>query len=189
MDFRTRYESAAFDLIAGHSHYEDVIEAVLRSEVSVWIATANLKGLMVQTRKRGRYASIVSELDRLARRGVELRILHASLPSRPFRSEFDRHPGLMKRLELRMCPRVHSKIILVDGALLYLGSANWTGAGLGAKGTDRRNFELGILSRDEQMIDQVQAYYERLWRGGPCGRCRMKRECEFPLDLLERSAV
>ena len=57
------------------------------------------------------------------------------------------------------------KTVIVDGAFLYLGSANWTGAGLGAKGEGRRNFELGVVTDDEQYIDHVQAVYEAIWRG------------------------
>ena len=30
-------------------------------------------------------------------------------------------------LELRQCPRVHLKTVLIDGQFCYLGSANWTG--------------------------------------------------------------
>jgi phosphatidylserine/phosphatidylglycerophosphate/cardiolipin synthase-like enzyme len=78
---------------------------------------------------------------------------------------------------------VHLKTVIVDGRLLYLGSANWTGAGLGAKGADKRNFELGILTQDEAVLDQVQAFYEALWRGKPCASCRLFDQCEAPLSL------
>ena len=119
----------------------------------------------------------------LAERGVELRILHASLPSRPFRRSFDAQPALVRGgVEMRMCPRVHLKTVVVDARWVYLGSANWTGAGLGAKGEGRRNFEMGIITSDEQTIDEVQARFDRIWRGAECATCRLRSECEFPLD-------
>ena len=71
-----------------------------------------------------------------------------------------------------------------DGAFLYLGSANWTGAGLGAKGAERRNFELGLVTDDEALLDEVQALYDGLWRGEPCARCRLREGCEMPLDVF-----
>jgi hypothetical protein len=74
--------------------------------------------------------------------------------------------------------------VIVDGALLYLGSANWTGAGLGAKGSGRRNFELGIVTDDTELLDQVQALYERIWSGGECGACKLRAECPGPLSEL-----
>lgn len=85
---------------------------------------------------------------------------------------------------MRVCPRVHLKTVVVDARLVYLGSANWTGAGLGAKGDGRRNFEMGILTADEQTIDQVQERYDRIWRGAECADCRLRAECEMPLDAI-----
>jgi phosphatidylserine/phosphatidylglycerophosphate/cardiolipin synthase-like enzyme len=77
---------------------------------------------------------------------------------------------------------VHIKAVIVDGALVYLGSANWTGAGLGAKGAGRRNFELGMVSRDDLLLDEVQGYYDSIWRGAPCRGCKLRPECPKPLD-------
>ena len=73
---------------------------------------------------------------------------------------------------------------MVDGAFLYLGSANWTGAGLGAKGTGRRNFELGFVISDDGLLDRVQALYDQIWRGGECQACRLRDVCPAPLDGL-----
>ncbi len=75
--------------------------------------------------------------------------------------------------------------MIVDGALLYLGSANWTGAGLGAKGSGRRNFELGLVTDDGPLLDQVQAMYDQIWSGGECAACRLRDACPGPLDELE----
>jgi phosphatidylserine/phosphatidylglycerophosphate/cardiolipin synthase-like enzyme len=175
-------QSVALDLVFGRDHYDRVVEAVISAETSVWIATANLKSLMVRAPARGAW-SMLRSFDALAGRGVEIRILHASLPSRAFRDELERLPELFRRgLELRMCPRTHFKAVIVDGRLLYLGSANWTGAGLGLKSPERRNFELGILTEDESLLDQVQGYYERIWRGLECKKCRLRNVCESPLD-------
>jgi phosphatidylserine/phosphatidylglycerophosphate/cardiolipin synthase-like enzyme len=135
--------------------------------------------------KRKVFVSVLGRLDELAARGVELRLLHAELPSRPFRAELAQHPRLVTGgLALRRCPRVHMKAVIVDGELLYLGSANWTGAGLGAKGSGRRNFELGIVTDDGPLLDQIQGLYERVWTGGECAACRLRPECPGPLDTL-----
>jgi phosphatidylserine/phosphatidylglycerophosphate/cardiolipin synthase-like enzyme len=89
-------------------------------------------------------------------------------------------------LALRRCPRVHFKAVVIDGARVYLGSANWTGAGLGAKGDGRRNFEVGFLSDDELLLDDVQAMYERIWSGRACKGCRVREMCPAPLDEAVR---
>jgi phosphatidylserine/phosphatidylglycerophosphate/cardiolipin synthase-like enzyme len=190
-DFAQSPRSVEVSLIAGRGHYEQVIASLARARRSIWIATANLKELMVEgprrsARSRNRFCSVLDLLDEHARVGVELRILHAGHPSRAFRRSFDRHPRLVAGgLELRQCPRVHFKTVIVDAELCYLGSANWTGAGLGAKGAGRRNFELGFVSEDEDLIDQVQAMYEAVWSGSQCRACKLRDEgCEAPLDLF-----
>src|SRR5262245_65670162 len=118
---------------------------------SVWIATANLKELMVEDhravpgRRRtarvsarsaaaGTYRSILEVFDELAGRGVELRILHATPPSRPFRATLARRPALARKLALRACPRGHFKAVVVAGACVCAGSADVTGAGPGRDG-------------------------------------------------------
>ena len=133
--------------------------------------------------RRGTYRSVLEAFAEMTRRGVEIRLLHASMPSRPFRKSFDAQPELVAGgMEMRVCPRVHLKTVVIDARLVYLGSANWTGAGLGAKGEGRRNFEMGIMTSDEQIIDEVQERYDRIWRGTECAECRLRDECEMPLD-------
>ena len=199
-DLVTPPRAVALELIAGRGHYERVISRVLDAKVSVWIATANTKEMMVEdgrarpgkrrSMRRSEYISVLARLDELAARGVELRLLHAEIPSRPFRAELAQHPRLVAGgLALRRCPRVHMKAVIVDGELLYLGSANWTGAGLGAKGSGRRNFELGVVTDDAQLLDQVQALYDRVWTGGECPECRLRDECPGPLNELAQIHV
>lgn len=193
MDFAAPARFARISLIGGSGHYETVVADVMEARVSVWIATANLKERMVEDarlvpgRRRGktRFRSVIAVFDELAARGVELRLLHAGFPSQAFRDEFDRHPRLVRGgLELRQCPRVHLKAVIVDGRALYLGSANWTGAGLGAKSDRRRNFELGIWTEDEELLDAVQALFDHLWRGGECAGCARRDVCDAPIDEL-----
>lgn len=184
--------NARLELIADLQHYEQVmLRALTQAKVSVWIGTANVKDIHLEApigtraRARGEYQSITDTLTELVRRNVEVRILHGALPSRPFRASLAGSPELVApRFQMRHCPRVHLKLIAVDGAYLYLGSANFTGAGLGAKGEGRRNFELGIVTDDEWLLDSTQARFERIWRGRECGNCRLRAECPAPLDVL-----
>jgi phosphatidylserine/phosphatidylglycerophosphate/cardiolipin synthase-like enzyme len=179
----------AVSLVVDRAHYERVTLAIAKACTSVWIASANVKQLLVEApigtrdRARGRYVPILDTIQSLCDRGVTVRLLHATPPSRPFREELAaRERRLRAGFEMRACPRVHLKMIAIDGAMLYLGSANFTGAGLGAKGDGRRNFEMGVLTDDEWMLDQAQARFDRIWRGAECASCRLRSKCPAPLD-------
>jgi phosphatidylserine/phosphatidylglycerophosphate/cardiolipin synthase-like enzyme len=185
------------ELVVGRAHYDALLMKTLaRAHVSVWIATANVKGLRVEApigtraRARGRYVSVLDLFDDLHKRGVELRLLHAGVPSAAFRADLAAHPTLAKGgLAMRRCPRVHLKMIAVDGAALYLGSANFTGAGLGAKSDRRRNFEVGVLTDDDVLLDSMQSLFDRIWRGTECARCAVRPLCPKPLDTLGKPAA
>ena len=170
--------------VSGRALYDEVIVGGLgRAKESVWIATANVKELFIERPGLGkrRVASVMGMLAELHQKRVELKMLHAELPSRRFRAAFDRHPALVAGgLAMKQCPRVHLKAIVVDGAWLYIGSANFTGAGLGMKGDDKRNFELGFVTEDFELLDRVQAMFDGLWRGQPCASCKLRELCPDP---------
>jgi phosphatidylserine/phosphatidylglycerophosphate/cardiolipin synthase-like enzyme len=173
--------AVATELLAGSDLYQEVVlRRMAGARESVWISTANVKAMYVE--RDGRFLPVLTLFDELAARGVELRILHAELPSRPFRRAFDQSARLVKGgLSLKICPRVHFKAVLVDSAWLYLGSANLTGAGLGAKGPHKRNFELGFVTEDFDLIDRVTALYESVWAGRECAECRLRAVCPDPI--------
>ncbi len=184
------HRPVSLQLVHDREHYDLLIDRLVRrAKVSLWIATANVKELHVEApigtrdRARGRYQSIVGLLADLVRRDVEVRILHGGPPSRRFdaaRRKLD--DAVSDGIELRQCPRTHMKMIATDGAHLYVGSANLTGAGLGAKGDGRRNFETGIVTDDEGLLDDMQARFDRIWTGRACGGCRLRKHCPAPLD-------
>lgn len=169
------------ELLQGRALYREVVLGKLaHARESVWIATANVKAMFVE--QGGRFAPVLELFESLSKRGVALRLLHAELPSRPFREAFDASERLVRGgLELKVCPRVHFKAVVVDGAWAYLGSANLTGAGLGAKGEDVRNFELGFVTEDFDVIDRVTALYEAVWSGAECRACRLRSVCPDPI--------
>jgi len=65
---------------------------------------------------------------------------------------------------------------------MYLGSANLTGAGLGAKGADKRNFEMGVWTQAPPLIEAVLEQFNMLWEGVRCKKCRRKDVCPVPLE-------
>ncbi len=173
---------AELSLLGGMDLHQVVVRRrMAEARESLWIATANVKAMMVEL-DDGRFHPVADLFAALAKKGVEVRVLHAELPSRPFRTAFDKHSILVRGgMTLKICPRVHFKAVLVDGAWLYLGSANLTGAGLGAKSEHGRNFELGVVTEDFELIDQTKALFENVWSGRPCRTCRLYAQCPDPI--------
>jgi len=163
--------------------YEKVIHSrIPRTKKFLWVATADLKDLYVD--KRGRMVPFLEILSGLAKRHVEIRLLHAKEPGPAFRKDFDKYPNLIQGMERILCPRVHFKSAVVDGEFAYTGSANLTGAGMGAKSKDRRNFEAGIITTDRELIGRIMEQFDGIWMGAHCKGCKRKAFCADYKDLL-----
>ena len=90
--------------------------------------------------------------------------------------------GMPEGLTMRRCTRVHTKAIIVDGQWMYLGSANLTGAGLGAKSPKRRNFEAGIWTDNLSLLDPTADELQAIWSGQHCQSCGRRDYCPEPLE-------
>jgi len=169
------------ELLTGLGLHDRVIQReVMAAERTVWIATADLKDMHLPM-ARG-YRPILEVFDRMAASGVSFRIIHSDLPSRPFRDTLERFERLCSgALELQVCPRSHWKLVLVDGRFAYLGSANFTGAGLGARSERRRNLELGVASDQPAFVRRVAGLFDAFWIGEHCRACGLRDRCPDPI--------
>lgn len=134
--------------IGDREHYTEVLSRCEKVKHDLWIGTADLKDLYVSSGKN--VIPFLSVLDKLLKRGVEVRLLHAKEPGENFREDFDKYPGLWSKLERKLCPRVHFKIMIFDCSVAYIGSANLTGAGI-RKGTETATSRL-VYSRMSPLL-------------------------------------
>lgn len=168
-----------FQYISNEEHYDLVIEKIKSVKKTLWIGTADIKDLYV---KSGRSTKPLLEiLSELAKSGVEIRLIHAKEPGKAFREDFDKYPILIEGMERIICPRVHFKIIIFDLKTAYVGSANLTGAGLGMKGSNTRNFEAGVLSNNKEFVKQASQQFDQVWMGAHCKDCKRKQFCGDPI--------
>jgi phosphatidylserine/phosphatidylglycerophosphate/cardiolipin synthase-like enzyme len=159
-----------------------VHELIPRAKEFVWLATANLKDMYVDC-GAARFRSVLSVFSELAGRGVTIRILHASEPSQAFQQSIQRYKNLQDdAIELALCPRVHMKLVIVDGLAAYAGSANITGAGLGEKALRNRNFEVGWITDEQATVAHLMQLFDDVWRGAQCRACGRRKVCPLPLD-------
>jgi len=171
------------EFITNEEIYEKVIlERIPSAKKFVWIATSDIKDLHV---KKGRsMVPFLEILSDLIKKNVLVRLIHAKEPGPNFRRDFDRYPDFIGGLERVLCPRVHFKSVIIDGTFIYTGSANLTGAGMGAKSSTKRNFESGIISDDIQLVRQVMNQFDEVWMGSFCKGCKRKEFCA-DYDILK----
>lgn len=165
--------------IKDNDHYNRVLSKVVSVKHTLWIGTADIKDLHVKVGADSE--PFLAVLDKLIKKGVSVRLIHAKEPGPIFREEFDRFPSLISGLERALCPRVHFKMMIFDMKEVYIGSANLTGAGIGMKSTLKRNFEAGILSDDPQIVAGAIEHFDSVWAGFHCRECSRKKFCGDPI--------
>ena len=168
-----------FLYIANKAHYKEVLSRVSSVKHSLWIGTADIKDLYVKVGSETK--PFLAVLAQLIKKGVEVRLIHAKEPGPAFREDFDKYPALFDGLERVLCPRVHFKILVLDGQVAYIGSANLTGAGIGMKGEDTRNFEAGILTDIPELVEQAMNQFDDVWIGRHCKTCKRREFCADPI--------
>ena len=169
-------------LLANEEVYGAVIEHGLgEAKHSVWIATANVKNLMLSI-GGGNARSSLYLFEEMLERGIAVRLLHSGGPFLKALRDHESKLAGSVFFQMKRCIRTHFKCVLVDNRLLYVGSANFTGAGLGMKGKTRRNFELGVLTDEDAIMDRVTELYENIWSGRQCPRCGRREQCVVPLE-------
>ena len=171
----------ATQFIFGSDHYNKVLSRVASVKRSLWIGTADIKDLYVKVGSQTK--PFLAVLAQLIKKGVEIRLIHAKEPGPAFREDFDKYPALFEGLERVLCPRVHFKILVFDGQVAYIGSANLTGAGIGMKGDGTRNFEAGILTDNPELVEQAMNQFDDVWIGKRCKACKRKDFCGDPIAL------
>jgi len=169
----------SINFVTNEQLYKQAIEPVAGANSFVWIGTADIKDLHVHF--KGTVQSFLSVLDSLVKKKVAIRLLHAKEPGVNFRKSFDKYPLLWENMERQLCPRIHFKHIIIDGRYAYTGSANLTGAGLGIKSINTRNFESGFVTTNPEIVKAVMSQFDDVWMGKYCKNCKRKVYCSDPI--------
>ncbi|MGB5457737.1 MAG: phospholipase D-like domain-containing protein [Gammaproteobacteria bacterium] len=172
-----------YKLVLNEEIYEELVQQrIPLTRHFIWIVTADIKDMYVQVNRA--YAPFLELLADLVSRGVAVRLIHAKEPGPRFREEFDQYDQLVDNelFERVLCPRVHTKAVIIDNELAFAGSPNLTGAGMGSKHKDKRNFEAGFLFDDAEEIAKLVTWVDRLYLGEYCRTCKRREYCPDPID-------
>ena len=177
-----RYTPVMHRLVLNRDIYTSFVQTELpQAREFLWIVTADIKDLHIDV--NGHFEPLLAVLADLVERNVAVRLIHAKEPGPRFREEFDTFDTLINNelFERILCPRVHTKAIVIDGRLAFVGSANLTGAGMGAKHQDKRNFEAGFVFDDKQDLDELMEWIDTLYLGEYCKQCKRREYCPDPI--------
>lgn len=169
------------ELVLNEAIHDRLMAMLPEADAFVWIVTADIKDMYVKRARK--FVPFVEVLAELVRRGVGVRLFHAKEPGPRFREDFDAQPELLESelFERIMCPRLHTKAVVVDGRVALVGSANLTGAGMGAKHADKRNFEAAFWTNLPEHVDPLVEFIDGLYLGERCKTCRRRELCPDPI--------
>ena len=106
-------------LLLNRDIYTEVVQGLVPSAKQyLWVVTADIKDMF--TEHHGAFVPFLEVIAELVSDGVSVRLIHAKEPGPRFREEFDQFDVLVKSelFERILCPRVHTKAIVVDGLSL-----------------------------------------------------------------------
>ncbi|MCQ2343734.1 MAG: phospholipase D family protein [Paludibacteraceae bacterium] len=165
--------------VCDSEHFSKILTQTIKVKHTLWVGTADIKDLYISNGKVEKpFLGVLSEL---IGKGVNVRLIHAKEPGPAFREDFDKYKNLVTGLEHALCPRVHFKIIVIDCKTAYIGSANLTGAVMGMKSPNRRNFETGILTDKPELVEAAMEEFDKVWRGEMCKKRQRKQYCGDPI--------
>lgn len=179
------HSSSETHLIVNENHYQEVIERICSAKSSIKIMTGDFKRFRLKpTEEQGNEykdgTPFIKNLMEKAVDGVSVQII-CSKPSPFFMDEWKEYYQQMnnpKLFELKFCLRNHSKVIIIDDKVAYIGSANVTPAGLGQGIFTPGNFEAGIITENNDLVSSIIAHFSEIWSSKSCINCHRADKCQ-----------
>lgn len=172
-------------LIINNDHYLEIVQRICDAKSSIKMLTGDFKRFnMIPTAKQGKNykdgTPFVKYLMEKAVQGVSVQVI-CSEPSKTFLDDKDEYFEQLNQPELfefKRCIRNHTKAIIIDDKLAYIGSANITPAGIGQGIFTPGNFEAGILTDAPSVVTSIMELFSKIWAGSYCADCHRAEKCQ-----------
>lgn len=160
--------SGIVEFIQGKEH-EQLFSIMKKANRELLLASAIIKDFYIID-SLGNKFRLSKILTKLALKKVDIKVLTTpKMKDRLFYSNIEESGNLV---DIRFCPRLHVKMVIIDAKIAYFGSANLTGAGLGMKGEHKRNFEIGAITKDPSIVRSMHELFYSIWYGKMCRKCK-----------------
>ena len=162
--------------------FQEVIKRACAAKSSIKIMTADFNRIRLKPkRKQGKnYGDGTPFFDFLmekANKGVSVEIITAE-QSGFFQDDVERaNCNTPNKFSVWLCARNHAKVVIIDDKIAYIGSANMTKAGLGQPYCTPGNFEVGILTKEPDIIASLIERFSDIKHYKFCDDCHRKKDC------------
>ena len=153
-----------------------IAHGLMQAKESLIIGTYNLQDIRISSNESHQRNSLSDVILSLLKRNVQvLIVLAAFMQKSRFIQTLSEKCHHHENIRIRFCRRMHLKAVIVDLKYAYFGSANLSGAGVGLKSLQKRNFELGFITHDSDLIADIASTFMEIFNGKFCSKDR----CHF----------
>ena len=159
-------------LVLNNQHKKIITKGLLLSKEEVLLSSAIIKDFLIPLKNDRRPLKFSELVKILANRRIRFKIITTPrMKTFYFFKNIENFDSSL--IEFRFCARMHMKLLIVDTLFAYIGSANFTGAGLGMKSKNKRNFEAGVIITSKKKILRLKEDFQEIWSGSKCSSCRL----------------
>lgn len=165
------------------NHYQEIIQLLSSAKSSMKIMTADfrfikLKSSLKHDKQIKEGLSFIRYLMERAEQGISVQII-CSDPTNNFMKEYEELCKKMNtdNFQIFFCKRNHAKAVIVDNEIAYIGSANFTKAGVGQGVLSKGNFEVGIITENHEIILSLNSHFSNIIKGDYCEKCHRAMTC------------
>jgi len=154
--------SSSVKVLPDREYFYEVKRLIEGANESVYVAVFAVKYDVTEGAYSDPVDSLLRELVRAKRRGVDVRVVVDDITYREFYDtiRYLKENGVPVRLDPSPDRTMHVKIVIVDGKIVVVGSHNWTEAAL------RWNYEYSLEVTGYKVAGEVERYFENLWDNG-----------------------
>ncbi|MCF8054034.1 MAG: phospholipase [Deltaproteobacteria bacterium] len=147
-------------LLANHDYYKDLLKHIRGAKSEIFVAAYIFK----TSPQTGLPYKVMQELILASQRGVRVEVLLERSDQQDSLNSYNRETALkLGKAGIKVCfdspnKTTHSKLVIIDGRYVFIGSHNITPSGL------KHNNELSVLIDSPILANQTKKYWQKSCR-------------------------